>query len=37
MSVYLALEEEFGVKIPDDDLHLLSTVKQIGEYITSKK
>jgi len=35
-NIFLLLEEEFDVKIPDEDLALVQTIDQIVEYINSK-
>ncbi|OFX88782.1 MAG: hypothetical protein A2W99_04755 [Bacteroidetes bacterium GWF2_33_16] len=37
MSIYLAIEEEFGLKVPEDELPLLSSINMIAKYILSKK
>jgi acyl carrier protein len=33
MNVFLAIEEKFGVKIPDEDLDALSTIDGIVAYL----
>ncbi|TLD88200.1 phosphopantetheine-binding protein [Helicobacter sp. MIT 05-5294] len=35
-NLYLKLEEHFGIKIPDSDLHLVQSIKNIEEYIQNK-
>lgn len=35
-NIFLLLEEEFDVKIPDEDLFLVQSIEQIVEYINSK-
>ena len=30
----MALEEEFGIEIPDEDVEKIVTVKDVGEYIS---
>lgn len=34
---YLLLEEEFDIKIPDDDIDKVLTINAIVEYINSKE
>jgi acyl carrier protein len=33
MNVFLAIEEKFGIKIPDDDIDALDTVDDIIAYL----
>lgn len=33
MSVFLAIEEKFGIKIPDEDIDALDTVDDIIAYL----
>lgn len=33
MNVFLAIEEKFGIKIPDEDLDALSTIDGIVAYL----
>ena len=33
----MALEEEFGIEIPDEDIEEFKTVKDIVEYVKEKK
>lgn len=35
-NLYLKLEERFGVKIPDSDLHLVQNINDINDYIKNK-
>lgn len=35
-NIFLLLEEEFDVKIPDEDLALVQSIDQIVEYINAK-
>lgn len=36
VELVMALEEEFGIDIPDDDVQNLKTVNDAVSYITSK-
>ena len=36
VELVMALEEEFGVEIPDEDAEKIATVKNAIDYITSK-
>jgi acyl carrier protein len=35
LRLYLAVEEEYGIKIPDEDMPSLGSVKQIVTYVNS--
>lgn len=35
-NIFLLLEEEFDIKIPDEDLALVQSIDQIVEYINKK-
>lgn len=35
-NLYLKLEEHFGIKIPDSDLHLVQSINGIREYIRKR-
>ena len=37
VELVMALEEEFGIEIPDEDAEKIQTVKDALEYIQSKK
>jgi acyl carrier protein len=37
VELVIALEEEFGLKIPDDDHHRLQNVAGVKEYISVRK
>lgn len=37
VEIIMAAEEEFGIEIPDEDAQKMETMKQIVEYIVSKK
>jgi len=37
VELVMALEEEFGIEIPDEDAEKIQTVKDALEYIESKK
>ncbi len=37
VELVMALEEEFGIEIPDDDVTNLKTVQNAVDYITSKQ
>jgi acyl carrier protein len=36
MNVFLAIEENFGIKIPDDDINKLDTVDNIVRYLQGR-
>lgn len=36
VNVYLLIEEEFDVKIPDEDLNKVQTIDAIVEYVNEK-
>lgn len=36
MNVFLAIEENFGIKIPDDDISKLDTVDNIVRYLQGR-
>jgi acyl carrier protein len=36
VELVMAMEEEFGIEIPDDDVEKLATVGQAADYIESK-
>ncbi len=36
VELVMALEEEFGIEIPDEDAEKISTVQNAIDYITSK-
>ncbi len=36
VELIMALEEEFGIEIPDEDVEQMSTVEEAVEYIESK-
>ena len=36
VELVMALEEEFGIEIPDEDAEKMTTVGQAMQYITSK-
>ena len=33
MNVYMAIEDKFGIKIPDEDIDELNSINNIVEYI----
>ncbi|HID02437.1 MAG TPA: acyl carrier protein, partial [Desulfobacterales bacterium] len=35
-NVYLLCEEEFGIKIPDEDIDKVKTIDNLVEYINNK-
>ncbi|TLD84601.1 acyl carrier protein [Helicobacter sp. MIT 11-5569] len=35
-NLYLKLEEHFGIKIPDSDLHLVQSINGIREYLKER-
>lgn len=35
-NIFLLLEEEFDIKIPDEDLSLVQSIDQIVEYVNNK-
>lgn len=37
VEVIMGVEEEFGIEIPDEVIHKISTIKDIVEYIESVK
>lgn len=37
VELVMALEEEFGVEIPDEDAEKIATVQNAIDYITAKK
>ncbi len=37
VELVMAMEEEFELEIPDEEAEKLKTVKDVQEYITSKK
>jgi len=37
IELCMALEEEFGIEIPDEDIEEFKTVKDIVEYVKEKK
>lgn len=37
VEIIMAVEEEFGIEIPDEDAQKMETMEQIVEYINSKK
>ena len=37
VELVMALEEEFGVEIPDEDAEKITRVKEATEYITANK
>ena len=37
VELVMALEEEFGVEIPDEDAEKIQTVEDVTKYIQSKK
>ena len=36
MNVFLGIEQEFEIKIPDDDIDMLSTLDAITQYVSDK-
>lgn len=36
VELVMALEEEFGIEIPDEDAEKITTVKQAADYIESQ-
>ncbi|NPV92214.1 MAG: acyl carrier protein [Firmicutes bacterium] len=36
VEMIMALEEEFGINIPDEDAEKLGTVKDVAEYLEKK-
>ena len=36
ISIVMAFEDEFDIEIPDRDIHKISTVNDVVEYIESK-
>jgi len=37
LNVYLLIEEKYNIKIPDEDIPKLTSIKNIVDYIKSKK
>lgn len=37
LNVYLLIEEKYDVKIPDEDIPKLNTIKAIVDYINERK
>ena len=36
VELVMALEEEFGIEVPDDDVENIRTVKDVAEYIAAR-
>lgn len=37
VEILMAIEEEFGLKVPDEDVPSLKTVKDISDYVEQHK
>ncbi|EDP74915.1 phosphopantetheine-binding protein [Hydrogenivirga sp. 128-5-R1-1] len=37
LSVFLAIQEKYGIDIPDEDIPNLTSIKDIVEYINDRK
>jgi acyl carrier protein len=37
VELVMALEEEFGIEVPDDDVENIRTIKDVVEYVVSRK
>ncbi len=36
VELVMALEEEFGIEVPDDDVENIRTVKDVAEYVAAR-
>ena len=36
VELVMALEDEFGIEVPDDDVENIRTVKDIAEYVAAR-